>query len=292
MTPRYPVYVISKGRHATALTPGFLERDGVPHKIVVEPQERELYAARFGEDRILTLPFSNLGLGGIPARNWVWEHARASGAQRHWILDDNMRMVRRLFRGKRIRCNSGKAFSAVEDFVDRYENVAVAGLNYTMFVLNDCPTPFYRNVHVYSCLLIDGALTERWRGRYNEDTDLCLQVLAAGLCTVLVNAFMVDKMQTMKMSGGNSSQLYKGDGRLKMARSLERVWPYVVSVDRRFKRPQHVVRHQWKRFDTLLIRKPGVEAAGVNEYGFNLQAVGDVKSPKLRAMLSDERNTI
>lgn len=286
MTPRYPIYVISKGRHATALTPLFLQRDGVPYKLVVEPQERDLYAARFGEANVLTLPFSNLGLGGIPARNWVWEHARAAGARRHWILDDNMRMVRRLFRGKRIRCTSGKAFAAVEDFVDRYTNVAVAGLNYTMFVLNDCPVPFYRNVHVYSCLLIDDMLTERWRGRYNEDTDLCLQVLAAGLCTVLVNAFMVDKMQTMKMGGGNSSQLYQGDGRLKMARSLERVWPYVVEVDRRFKRPQHVVRYAWRRFDTPLKRKPGVEASGVNDYGLSLEAVGEIKSPRLQELVN------
>lgn len=291
MIPRYPVYVISKGRHATALTPLFLDRDGVPYKLVVEPQERDLYAARFGADKVLTLPFSNLGLGGIPARNWVLEHARASGAPRHWILDDNMRMVRRLFRGKRIRCNSGKAFAAVEDFVDRYSNVAVAGLNYTMFVLNDCPVPFYRNVHVYSCILIDNVLTDRWRGRYNEDTDLCLQVLAAGLCTVLVNAFTVDKMQTMKMGGGNSAQLYQGDGRLRMARSLERVWPYVVEVDRRFKRPQHVVRYAWRRFDTLLERKPGVAPEGVNEYGLGLEAVGEVKSERLKELLETCKKT-
>ena len=285
MSPRYPVYVISKGRASTALTPLFLERDGVPHKIVVEPQERDAYANRFGADRVEVLPFSNLGLGGIPARNWCWEHSRAAGARRHWILDDNMRMVRRLYRGKRVRCHAGKAFAATEDFIDRFSNVAVGGLNYSMFVLNDTPVPFYLNVHVYSCLLIDNALTERWRGRYNEDTDLCLQVLAAGLCTVLVNAFTVDKMQTMKMAGGNSSQLYQGDGRLRMARSLERVWPYVVSVDRRFKRPQHVVRAGWRKFTTPLQHRPNYVPGPPSEYGLTLEAVGDVKSPRLKELL-------
>ena len=73
-----------------------LSEDNVPFRLVVEPQEREAYAAEFGADRLLILPFSNLGLGGIPARNWVWEHSKAAGHARHWILDDNIRQfVRR-----------------------------------------------------------------------------------------------------------------------------------------------------------------------------------------------------
>jgi hypothetical protein len=42
-----------------------------------EPQEEEIYAQHFGRERLLLLPFSNLGQGSIPARNWVWEHAKA-----------------------------------------------------------------------------------------------------------------------------------------------------------------------------------------------------------------------
>ena len=48
-------------------------------KIVVEPQETQKYANKFGQDKILTLPFSNLGLGSIPARNWCWEDAKKNG---------------------------------------------------------------------------------------------------------------------------------------------------------------------------------------------------------------------
>ena len=44
-----------------------------------------------------------------------------------------------------------------------------------------------------------------------------------------------------------------------MARSLERAWPYVVRVDRRFKRPQHKVRGEWRFFDTPLILREGVD---------------------------------
>jgi hypothetical protein len=196
--PRYPIYIVSKGRADVGLTAKMFERDCVPFKLVVEPQERQVYADTFGAGNILTLPFSNLGRGSIPARNWCWEHAIASGHDRHWVLDDNILEIRRLYKGRRIPCDAGPALAAVEDFTDRYENIAISGLNYQMFGTPQSP-PFYLNVHVYSCLLIRNSLPQRWRGRYNEDTDLCLQVLSAGWCTVLVNAFLANKMTTMKM---------------------------------------------------------------------------------------------
>ncbi len=141
----------------------------------------------------------------------------------------------------------------------------------------------------HSCLLILNELPQRWRGRYNEDTDLCLQVLSAGWCTVLVNAFLVAKTTTMTMKGGNTDELYKDDGRLRMARSLERAWPYMVTVDRRWQRPQHVVRDGWGCFDTPLRLKPGVDLAELaqktNEYGLKLTEKKPVKSETLRRAL-------
>ena len=60
----------------------------VPYWIVIEPQEYEKYAEVIDSSKILVLPFSNLGQGSIPARNWVWEHSISIGAKKHWILDD------------------------------------------------------------------------------------------------------------------------------------------------------------------------------------------------------------
>lgn len=284
---RYPVYVISKGRTGKdALTAIYLAKDNVPFHLVVEPQEYDAYAEQFGAERVYELPFSNLGLGSIPARNWVWEHAKETGAERHWILDDNMRGFYRRYKARRIRCHSGLALAACEDFVDRYENIAIGGLNYKMFVPDREPVaPFFLNCHVYSCLLIRNDLPYRWRGRYNEDTDLCLQVLANGWCTVTLNAFSVDKMPTMTMKGGNSDQLYQGDGRAKMARSLERVWPGVVSVDRRFRRPQHVIKGGWRYFDTPLKKKPKSEWPRSRALDMKLETKAEIKSPKVRELV-------
>jgi hypothetical protein len=257
---RYPLYVISKGRADCCLTARFLLKDQTPFALVVEPQEAELYAAHFPDTRISVLPFSNLGQGSIPARNWCWEHAKANGHERHWILDDNIRQIAHRYQGKRIPCNADLALSQTENFVDRYENIAVAGLNYFMFASQAIMKPFMVNVHVYSCLLIRNDLPYRWRGRYNEDTDLCLQVLAGGWCTVLVSAFLIQKVATMKMKGGNTDELYAGDGRVRMARSLERMWPGVVTTRRRWGRAQHSIKNAWKHFTTPLKLKEGLAA--------------------------------
>jgi len=288
--PRYPVYIPTKGRWEQSLTANFLLRDEVPFRLVIEQQEFDQYAAKFGEKNILVLPFSNLGQGSIPARNWIKNHATEEGHLRHWQLDDNMRQIRRVWKGKRVPCNAGVALACTEDFIDRYENVAIAGLNYTMFMPQKMQ-PFLRNVHVYSCTLVLNSIPHQWRGRYNEDTDLCLQVLSDGWCTVSMNIFCVDKMQTMTMKGGNSDELYKSDGRLKMSRSLERVWPGVVSTSRRWDRPQHQIYDAWKRFDTPLKLKPGIDLSklGKNEYGMVLTEVKEVKNDEFKKFLKEPK---
>lgn len=285
--PRYPIFIPTKGRADRCLTAHFLMKDQVPFQLVVEPQEVEAYAARFGEDRVLVLPFSNQG-SVIPARNWIKDHSAAAGHMRHWQLDDNMRMVYRWFRGKLIPCRAGVAFRVTEDFVDRYTNVAIAGLNYEMFATQGKVPPFYLNVHVYSCSLILNSLPHRWRGRFNEDTDLCLQVLSDHWCTILMNAFVADKVPTMTIKGGNTDEIYQDDGRAHMARSLERMWPGVVTTRRRYHRPQHVVRDAWAGFDTPLLRRTDLEIDPTpNEYGMQLEQVKPIRSTELQQLLAE-----
>jgi hypothetical protein len=281
--PRYPVYIPTKGRFESALTAKALDRDGVPFLLVVEPQERIEYESRFGSERVVLLPEDSQGL--IYARNWIKGHATEHGHKRHWQLDDNIRKFRRMFARKRLSCRAGVALRACEDFTDRYENVAVSGLNYDMFGFSGSEIPpFYLNNHVYSCSLVLNSLPYVWRSRYNDDTDMCLQVIAGGWCTILVNAFQCDKARTMTLKGGNTEDLYQGDGRAKMSRELERRWPYIVTTKRRFQRPQHVVRDQWRKFDTPLIRctDGSYEAFQPGEYGMTLEQQKPIKSERIR----------
>lgn len=311
--PRYPVYVPTKGRHETPYTIKFLIDDAVPFFVVVEPHEFDAYAEVAGVDRVLVLPWTgddatrrefcaarSIENGGLIAvRNWIREHATAAGFARHWQLDDNIRMMRTWYKGRRLRCRAGVGFSVTEDFVDRYENIGVAGLNYTMFAhkagANAAPAdPFWLNCHVYSCSLINHAMPAIWRLAYNDDTDLCLQALSTGWCTLAMNAFMCDKLRTMTVKGGNTEDLYQGDGRLVMARSLERKWPGIVETRRRFGRPQHVVKAAWRYFDTPLRRRSDLDwsALGSDADALTLQVLQvepEIKSKELRKLVRQSR---
>lgn len=271
---RWPIYVISKGRWETPLTAKALLDLGIAFHMVVEPQEQEQYAKALPSVPLYILPFSNLGQGSIPARNWVWEHAIGEGHERHWILDDNLDGFYRLHQNRKPRIRSGNPFAPIEDFAGRYDNVALAGMN-QFFVLRRCKRPpFTLNTRVYSCILIQNDIPYRWRGRYNEDTDLSLRVLKDGWCTVLFNAVLAKKMPTMTMKGGNTEALYKlndgQDGRLLMAQSLQEQHPDVVKITRKWGRWQHQVDYRPFK-NNQLRRKPGIEIPkGVNNYGMVL----------------------
>jgi len=246
----------------------------VPYQIVVEPQEFDDYAAVIDRNKILVLPFSDLKQGSIPARNWVWTHSIEQGAERHWILDDNIKDFYRLHKNARHRVRSSAPFRAIEDFVDRYENVALAGMHYRFFAPSkQRRPPFILNRRIYSCLLIENEIPHRWRGRYNEDTDLSLRVLKDGWCTMLFYAFLADKTATMKMKGGNTDELYQGDGRLKMAQSLQRQHPDVVKIGRRWGRWQHVVDYRPFKGNKLIPKEGVVIPQGVNNYGMVLTKI-------------------
>ena len=271
MNPKYPVYIISKGRWDTRLTSKALEKMGVPYSIVVEPQEYDKYASVIAPAKILTLPFGNHGNGSTPARNWVWEHAISIGSEKHWILDDNIDAFHRLNRNVKAEVQSGTIFRIAEDFVDRYENVPIAGFNYYSFCkTTDRLTPYILNTRIYSCILIQNNIKHRWRLKYNEDTDLSLMVLKDGLCTIQFNAFLAGKVTTQRMNGGNTDEFYKKEGTLNKSKMLAEMHPDVAKVVWRFNRWHHHV--NYKPFKgNKLIRKQGLEIQeGTNNYGMVL----------------------
>jgi len=290
---KYPIYIISKGRWESRLTSKALEAMNIPYKIAVEPQEYDEYAAVIDPSKILVTPFSNLGLGSIPVRNFVWEHSMSEGHEWHWILDDNIRDFYRLHDNVKIRIGDGVCFRIVEDFADRYENIVIAGMNYQFFApQSQRVPPYYLNTRVYSCILIKNDTTVpdpddpanqvplRWRGRYNEDTDLSLRALKAGHCTYLCNSFLANKMPTLTMKGGNMTELYQGDGRLLMAQSLVDQHPDVTTITWKWGRPQHQVNY-WPFRENKLRLKPGVELPeGVDDYGLEMIELPKQEQPE------------
>jgi len=284
MNPKYPIYIVSKGRWETRLTSKALERMNVPYRIIVEKNEFEQYSNVIDKSKILILPQKYLdeydtcddlgfirGKGPGAARNFAWQHSIDEGHFRHWVLDDNLDDFHRLNRNLKVPVRTGATFKAAEDFVDRYENVYISGFNYYSFCKStDKVPPFIANTRIYSCLLIKNDIPYRWRGRYNEDTDLSLRVLKDGYCTIQFNAFLCGKVTTQRMSGGNTEEFYKHEGTLNKSQMLADLHPDVAQVVWRFNRWHHHVDYSSFKKNKLIKKEGLIIPNVINNYGMKL----------------------
>tara|TARA_R100001440_G_C2504214_1_gene117022 strand:+ start:344 stop:1186 length:843 start_codon:yes stop_codon:yes gene_type:complete len=276
MNPKFPIYIISKGRWERRQTVKTLEFANVPYRIVVEPKEYKYYSKVINSNKIIIAPenFSEQGKGGIPVRNYVFEHSIKEGYKWHWILDDNIESIERYENNLKIKCKTATPFRVIEDFVLRYENIAQAGMNYALF----CPSsearqPIRFNTRIYSCILINNSMPHRWRGKYNEDTDLSLRFLKDGYVTALFNQFLIGKRATMSQKGGNTDSIYnEGDNRLAFAQSLANQHPDCVKVTKKFGRWHHQVNYKPFRFNALKRVKnyDKIVKKGVNNYDMKI----------------------
>lgn len=275
---RYPVCIPSKGRAEHATTPALLDRFGVDYRLFVEETEAAAYIARFGEQHVVVMPFHDLGQGSIPARNFIWDYAERHNAARHWILDDNITLFCRLNNNRRLSVYGGGLLQAIETFADRYDNLALIGPHGKGFVSDRVPgQPVTWNTRVYSCSLIDTSLPFRWRGRYNEDTDLCLRALKAGWATAVTRALLHQKAITSgakgrAMPGGNTSTVYATDDhRRAFAESLREQHPDVVEVVWKFNRWHHQVDYRPFAGNKPVLRPGITPTRHINDFGMALE---------------------
>lgn len=266
---KYPIYILSKGRADSCLTAELLLNEDLEFKIFVESEEASAYARRYGSDRLVVMPFNNLKQGATPARNFIKDYSRERGEARHWQIDDNIKGVYRYSHGKGVKCRVGYALLHIEYFVDRYSNVAIAGITNKGFAFSKTK-PYQTNIQVYCWVLVDNNTPFRWRGIGAEDTDYSLQVVNAGLCTVLFNCFAIDKAASGSMKGGNQDVVYTEDGRLRRAKQLQEFWPNLdIKITERWGRTFQDLNRVWKNFTTPLAPKSGVITdhwAGMPEY--------------------------
>jgi hypothetical protein len=302
-TPQFPLYIPSKGRSEYMITSKVLTELGVKHYIVVEPQQVDDYVRAVKKMNLLAtiLPLDmtykekyelcdDLGLtkstGPGPARNFAWDHSISQGFSWHWVMDDNIQSFRRLNKNEKVKVSNGAIFKAMEDFVLRYKNIAMAGPNYYMFApARVKQPPFIMNTRIYSCNLIRNDLGFRWRGRYNEDTIISLDMLKAGWCTVQFNAFLQQKMPTQTIGGGNTQEFYHAEGKVQAGQKYAdtgtlaksqmqvKVHPDVSKLVWKFNRYHHHV--DYTPFKKLkLIRKENIEIPKqANDYGMKLKRI-------------------
>jgi len=287
LRPRFPIYIPSYSRWQweRALTARALDRMGLKYKIIVEPFQADKYIDVFGKKYILILPeeyhrnyetLDDYGMskpqGPGPARNFAWEHSIKRGYDWHWVMDDNIRNFLIRHKGARYPTDDPAFFRLMEDFVLQYENISMAGPHYFMFsstTIHRPPLTF--NTRIYSCNLIRNDVPFRWRGRYNEDTILSLDMLFAGWVTVQFNVFLQEKVNTQKIKGGNAEAFYLKEGTYPKSLMLYREFPEVVRLTYRFRRWHHYV--DYSIFKQRPIRKKDARPPERTPYKFRLRSV-------------------
>lgn len=283
--PKYPIYIVSKTRWSVRLTSDSLIEMGIKHYMIVEESQYEQYKQHTDPEwvTLLILPqryldeydtCDDLGAtkskGPGAARNFAWDHSISIGAKRHWVMDDNQKRFFRSNADKRYYAMSGAIFRAMEDHSDRFENVYISGPHYRFFVVPDeNRPPFVQNCRIYSCLLILNDIPYRWRGRYNEDTDLSLRVLKDGHCTIQYNAFSTGKLVTQAVAGGNTAEFYAKEGTLPKSEMIERLHPDVAKVTWMNNRWHHFVSYDKFRANRLIPVKNAYYNPD-SEYGMSL----------------------
>lgn len=291
---KYPVCIPSKGRADCQITGKILDGMGISYKFFVEETEYDEYVKHLGKKNVVKLPFHDLGKGSVPARNFIWRWTKKRGHKRHWIMDDNITQLGRTSFNRKLLCYGGGWLRAMEDFVDRYENIPMAGPHGRQFIPDREKRPaILFNTRIYSCILLDNSMYPKfkWRGRYNEDTDLSLRFLKAGYCTCIFNAFWIGKYSTSQgggegekgLKGGNTDNVYNtGDHRKAFAESLKKQHPDVVKVKWRYDRWHHSVNYRPFMKNKPILRKDVTPLAMENDYGMKLTKRKKKKKVKLK----------
>lgn len=282
---RFPIYIPSydrwqEGRHPTMDS---LDRMGLHYNIVVREAEYDKYVTVFGKDKVLKCPEEYIknyqtldsprltkSIGPGAQRNYAWEHSISQGHEWHWVMDDNIRGFYRFHNNLKIRINSGLFFRIMENFVLQYENIGMAGPNYTILLPRKTKhPPLIFNTRIYSCNLIRNNLPFRWRGRYNEDTILSLDILSAGQVTVQFNTLLQDKAPTQTIKGGNNTTFYSKEGTYPKSQMLKEAYPHLTEVVQKFHRWHHQVNYApFKR--NKLIKKKHIPPDLLTKYDFKL----------------------
>jgi len=286
--PQFPIYIPSKGRwDIKGYTSDNLSIMGLNHYIIVEEQQYENYKYAYQNNKYVTLlildkkyqdeydTFDDLGYtkskGPGAARNFAWDHSIKNGFDWHWVMDDNIMSFKIHNDNRQIISHTGIIFKIMEDFCLRYKNIAMSGPDYYMFVPRkyDHP-PYILNTRIYSCNLIRNDIPYRWRGRYNEDTDLSLRILKDGWCTIQFVMFLQEKLTTQKLYGGNNEDFYKNDGTYNKSKMIKEMHPDIAKIKWKFNRIHHYVDYTIFQKNKLIFKEDYIKKQGINNYGIKL----------------------
>jgi hypothetical protein len=229
---RFPIYLPSRGRPETCYTAHNLAKENIPFFLVIEPQDKEIYSKFFKPEQLLVMSENDQGVAYV--RNWIKDYSISRGEEYHWQLDDNIRKFMKL-EGKRIPASIEENFSYIENYMDRYSNVAISGMAYCTFAFGDVKEVSI-NKSPASGVLVKNNVEVRWRKGVIVDIDYTLQCLTKGYCSIVFNRLLIDKPGPLKMKGGCTEIEYEGNKRELRTLKFIEYWPNYCKLKEKYGR--------------------------------------------------------
>lgn len=256
--PQYPIYIPTFQRHETCYTARTLEDlDIENYYLVIRNDETEITnykkAIKNFKLKCKLLIIKNEFYEeqkkqgndySIIPRNYAYEHAINNGFSHHWCIDDNIKGFFRRNNGVILEFkNTGYPLYFVEEYMKKYNNLYQCGIQYRHlgFAMGH-RNPIIYNSRIYSCILIKHIDGFKWRGKYNEDTDLSIRLLKSGYSTMTFQNILCGKQGTSSVKGGNTDAFHKTEmGYTDKANSLKDQHPDITKVIIKYNRPHHHV---------------------------------------------------
>jgi len=211
----YPICILSFGRYNdNGRTHKLLTKSQIQHKLYVEPFEYELYKEWY-DPKCCTLikapeDFHLQNMGSTPMRNYILDDNEF--CSRVWMLDDNIKCYKRLYRGVKNPIESPEIFTSVEKYISKYDNVGLVSHNFNPFVVEGgCRNIMCKNGKCYSSMLVPTDPDFRFKHKHQEDNFISIEYISKGYTNLCFNHICYDKNTSGDDDGGNTKFIYKKD---------------------------------------------------------------------------------
>mgnify|MGYP001032717527 CR=1 FL=1 len=211
----YPICILSFGRYNdNGRTHKLLTKLQIKHSLYVEPFEYELYKEWYDPKHcnLVKAPedFHLKNMGSTPMRNYILDDNEYSN--RIWLLDDNIKCYKRLFKGVKNTIESPEIFTSIEEYINRYDNVGIVSHNFNPFVVEGgCRSIMCKNGKCYSSMLVPTDPEIRFKHKHQEDNFISIEYINKGYTNLCFNHIIYDKNTSGDDGGGNTKHIYKKD---------------------------------------------------------------------------------
>lgn len=221
----FPIFIPSKGR-PECKTAEILESEGIAFKIIIEPQEIEMYK-KWGAKNILILKENNMGIAYT--RNFVMEYTKIRSISWCWIFDDDLASFWKTISGKNVKCKAREAISYAESKLKKSKKIAQASFEYQQYAWSMDGKP---RVNSYNdCFVAFDTAKMREKGikwdesfKLKSDRDVSIQILKNGYNNVRFTNYSFSCPENGSNEGGLHFEYQKKSVERLSCFDLERKW--------------------------------------------------------------------